>query len=277
MAPITASMGAEVTDVDLADLADDQFAEIEQALYRHGLLVFRHQQMGHADQEALTLRFGQYGVDAFTEGVPGHPDIQPVTREPGPPLPIFFGANWHSDSPFLPQPPSISMLRSVEVPPWGGDTLYTSSRQAYEALSDGMKALLDGLRGLYSRTHLTRAREQWADDQTRPFDVSPVEHDLLSAVSHPLVRTHPVTGVKSLFVDENYTLGIDGLKREEAVPILRYLVDHVTSPAFHCRIRWEPDMLALWDNRLVLHQAFDDYAPHRREMYRSTVLGEVPA
>lgn len=274
--PIAAAMGAEVSAVDLAQLDDEQFAEIERALYRHGLLVFRNQKIDHSDQEMLTLRFGEFGVDAYTDGVPGHPDIQPVIREPGPPLPIFFGANWHTDSPFLPRPPSISILRSAEVPPWGGDTLYTSTRQGYESLSDGMKELLTGLRGLYSRAHLARARALWDDDQTRPFDVAPVEHDLLEATSHPLIRTHPVTGDKCLFVDQNYTLGIEGLHRREAAPILAYLVEHVTQPEFNCRIRWEPDMLAMWDNRLVLHQGFDDYAPHRRELYRSTVLGEIP-
>jgi taurine dioxygenase len=270
-------MGAEVRGVDLADVDDERFAEIEQALYRHGLLVFPDQSLTHADQDAFTRRFGEHGVDAYTDGVPGHPDITPNIREPGPPLPIFFGANWHTDSPFLPRPPSISMLRSVEIPPFGGDTLYTSTRQAYEDLSDGMKQLLGGLRGLFSRAHLTRAKEQWNDDPTRPFDVAPVEYDLRDATPHPLVRTHPVTGEKSLYIDQNYTIGIEGLKRVEAAPILAYLLDHVTNPAYQCRLRWQPDMLAMWDNRLVLHQAFDDYAPHRRETYRSTVLGEVPA
>jgi taurine dioxygenase len=270
-------MGADVGGVDLAALDDETFAEIERALYHHGLLVFRGQPLSHAEHDELTLRFGPHGVDAYTDGVPGHPDIQPNSREAGPYRGIFFGANWHTDSPFLPRPPSISMLRSVEVPPYGGDTLYTSSRQAYEALSDGMKALLDGLQGLYSRSHLTRARQQWEEDPSRPFDIAPVEHDLRQAVTHPLVRTHPVTGAKALYVDQNYTLGIEGMKREEAAPIIRYLVDHATRPEFNCRIRWENDMLAMWDNRLVLHQAFDDYGPFRRETYRSTVLGEVPA
>jgi alpha-ketoglutarate-dependent taurine dioxygenase len=273
---LAASMGANVRGVDLADVDDARFAEIGRALYHHGLLVFPDQALGHADQEALTLRFGEHGVDAYTEGVPGFPNIQPVIREAGPARPIFFGANWHTDSPFLPRPPAISMLRSVEVPPFGGDTLYTSTRQAYADLSDGMKRLLDGLRGLYSRTHLMRAVDQWEQDQSRPFDISPVEYDLREAAAHPLVRTHPVTGEKALYVDENYTLGIEGMKRVEAAPILQYLLGHVTKADFLCRVRWEPDMLVMWDNRLVLHQAFDDYAPHRREMYRSTVLGEVP-
>ncbi|MDH3680042.1 MAG: TauD/TfdA family dioxygenase [Acidimicrobiia bacterium] len=274
--PIASAMGAEVSDVDLARLDDEQFEEIRRALYHHGLLSFRGQRLDHGDQEALTVRFGPHGVDAFTDGVVGHPDIQPVVREPGPELPIFFGANWHTDSPFLPQPPAISMLRSVEVPPYGGDTLFTSTRLAYERLSPGMRELLSGLRGLYTRAHLTRAKEQWDDDPSRRFDLSPVERDLTDATSHPLVRTHPETGTRSLYVDVNYTIGIEGLHRAEAAPILDYLVRHTTQPAFTCRVRWEPDMVVMWDNRLVLHQAFDDFAGYRREMYRSTVLGEVP-
>ena len=276
VAPIASAMGAEVTAVDLGEIDDETFAEIERALYHHGLLVFRGQRLTHAEHDELTRRFGEHGVDAYTEGVPGHRHIQPNSREPGEHRGIFFGANWHTDSPFLPRPPSISMLRSVDVPPYGGDTLYASTRQAYEALSPGMKALLDGLRGLYSRSHLARATEQWQEDPSRPFELAPVEYDLRDAMPHPLVRSHPVSGTKSLYVDENYTLGIEGLKREEAMPILRYLVGHVTRPEFHCRIRWENDMLAMWDNRLVVHQAFDDYGPFRRETYRSTVLGEVP-
>jgi taurine dioxygenase len=276
VAPISSAMGAEVTGCDLAALDDDTFAEIERALYHHGLLVFRDQHLSHGDHDALTRRFGEHGVDAYTDGVPGFRDIQPNSREAGEYRGIFFGANWHTDSPFLDRPPSISMLRSVDVPPYGGDTLYTSTRQGYESLSDGMKALIGDLNGLYSRSHLVRARTQWEEDPSRPFDLAPVEHDLREAVVHPLVRTHPVTGLRSLYVDENYILGIEGLTRGEAAPLLRFLVEHTTRPEFHCRIRWTPDMLAMWDNRLVLHQAFDDYGPFRRETYRSTVLGEIP-
>lgn len=275
--PIGSALGAEVSGVDLARLDSEQFADISEALYHHGLLCFRRQRLGHADQEALTVRFGPHGVDAFTDGVDGYPNIQPVVREPGPELPIFFGANWHTDSPFLARPPALSMLRSVEVPPYGGDTLFTSTRLAYERLSSGMQELLAGLRGLHTRAHLVRAKAQWDDDPSRRFDPSPVERDLSDAIAHPLVRTHPETGTKALYVDENYTIGIEGLHREEAAPILDYLVRHITQPAFNCRVRWEPDMLLIWDNRLVLHQAFDDFAGFRREMYRSTVLGEVPS
>lgn len=275
--PIAAAMGAEVVGVDLRTLSDAQFADIETALYHHGLLVFRRQPLTHAAQEAFTERFGEHGTDAYTSGVEGHPNIQPVIREPGPELPLFFGANWHTDSPFLDRPPAISMLRSVETPPYGGDTWYAATRIAYERLSPAYQRLLEGLRGLYTRSHLVRARQVWEADPSVRFDLVATEADLAAATPHPLVRTHPRTGARSLFVDVNYTLGIEGMTRAEAAPILRHLVEHVTQPAFCCRIRWEPDMLAVWDNRLVIHQAFDDYGDHRREMYRSTVLGEIPA
>lgn len=275
--PLASALAAEVHEVDLSSLDDETFAQIESALYRYGVLVFSGQRISHADQVALTLRFGEHGVDAFTDGVEGYRAIQPVIREPGPGAPLFFGARWHTDSPFLERPPAISMLRSVEVPPFGGDTLFSSSRSAYQALSEGMKRLLEPLQGLYSRTHLTRAMEQWREDTARALDISPVEQDLAVATAHPLVRTHPVTEEKALYVDENYTIGIAGMHRREAEPIIRYLVSHVTQPILQFRLRWQPDMLVIWDNRLVIHQAFDDFAPHRREMYRSTVLGEVPA
>ncbi len=275
--PIASAMGAEIGAVDLCDLSEAQFAEIEAALYHYGMVCFRGQHLDHAHQEAFTRRFGAHGVDAYTTGVAGYPDVQPVIREPGPELPIFFGANWHTDSPFLERPPKISMLRSVEVPPYGGDTWYASTQRAYEELSPAYQRLLDGLVGLYTRSHLARARQVWEANPTVPFDLAPIEADLVEATRHPLVRTHPVTGAKALFVDVNYTLGIEGLTRAEATPILQYLIAHITQPRYVCRLRWEPNMLALWDNRLVIHQAFDDFAGHRREMYRTTVLGEVPA
>ncbi len=264
-------------EVDLAALDDNVFAQIEAALFRFGVLVFPAQRISHADQVALTKRFGEHGVDAFTDGVDGYREIQPVIREPGPGAPLFFGARWHTDSPFLERPPAVSMLRSVEVPPFGGDTLFSSSRAAYLDLSAGMQTLLEPLQGLYSRTHLTRAMEQWREDPERALDISPIEQDLAAATPHPLIRTHPATGEKALYVDENYTIGIAGLHRREAEPLVSYLISHVTRPIYQFRLRWQPDMLVIWDNRLVIHQAFDDFAPHRREMYRSTVLGEVPA
>ncbi len=280
-APMAAAMGAEVCGIDLGRLddhphADACFAEIEAALYRHGLLVFRDQSLDHASQEAFTLRFGEHGVDAYTEGIAGHPNVQPVIREPGPLRSAFFGLGWHTDSPFLPEPPAISMLRSVEVPPFGGDTMYANSRLALDSLSAGMKQLLTGLRGLYGRSHIARAVDITKANPDAPFDVAPVEADLIGAMSHPLVRTHPVTGERALYVDATYTVGIEGLTRAEAKPILEFLLRHVTQPLFQSRLRWAPNTLAIWDNRLVLHQAFDDFESPRREMYRTTVLGEVP-
>lgn len=275
--PIAAALGAEVEGVDLRHVTAEQFSEMSSALFRHGLLVFRDQALSHGDQDALTRRFGEHGVDAFTTGVPEYRHVAPVLREPGSGQQVFFGEGWHTDSPFLPQPPSISMLRSVEVPPWGGDTLFTSTRQAYESLSDGMKDLLLGCRTLFSRTHISRNQVLWKENTDLPYEPIPVESDLVGARSHPLVRTHPVTGHRALYLDGTYSVGIDGLRRAEAEPVLRFLLDHITSPEFHCRIRWTPNMLAIWDNRLVLHRAFSDPSSHRREMYRTTVLGEVPS
>lgn len=274
--PFAAAMGAEVSNVDLGNLSDAAFDEIEHALYRHSLLVFRNQEIGHAEHNALTHRFGSSAVDAYTEGLPDFPYIQPVIREPAPPSPVFFGKNWHTDSPFLERPPAISMLRSVETPDFGGDTAFTSTRQAYARLSQGMQNLLDGLRVYYSRSHTERAVEIYEDNPSRPFDIVPIEEDYEHAVTHPLIRTHPVTGDKALYVDDLYCIGIEGLERIEAEPILRYLVQHNTMAECQCRLRWEPGMLAMWDNRSVLHQAFSDFAPARREMYRSIVEGEVP-
>lgn len=274
--PLTTALGAELTGVDLADATDDQFAEVERALYEYKVVFCRDQGMDHAGQDAFTRRFGEHGVDAYTEGVPGHRDVQPVIREADERPVAVFGGSWHMDQPFLERPPSIAILRSVETPPWGGDTLYANTALAYRTLSDEMRRVVDTLRVQFTRSHGTRARETVAKHPETPYDLTPLESDLLDAVDHPMVRTHPVTGERALYVDCVYAVGIKGMPRTEAVPLLELLGSHITQPLLTCRLRWEPNMVAMWDNRLVIHFAMNDCHGFRREFYRTTVLGEVP-
>jgi alpha-ketoglutarate-dependent taurine dioxygenase len=285
--PLAAAMGAEIVGVQLAHLTDAQFAEVRAALFRHKMIYFRGQALRHAEHERFSLRFGPFAPDAYTKGVADHPDVQPVIREADVRAGVVFGSGWHTDSPFLAEPPAISMLYGVEVPPWGGDTIWANAALAYATLSDTMKALLAPLRVRMSmRGVVETARAHQAPDETPlgrlaatrgqaglPADVA----RKVEGSGHPLVRTHPVTGEKALYCDETYATGIDGLTAEEAAPLLQFLVRHITQPAFTCRLRWEAGTFVLWDNRLCVHQAFNDTDGFRRELYRTTVAGEVPA
>lgn len=284
--PLAAAMGAEIGGVDCSTMTDTQFAEIEQALFRHKMIFFRNQPISHGDQSAFSRRFGPFAEDAYTKGVEGFPEVQPVIKEADERTGFLFGSGWHTDSPFLPQPPAISTLRSIQIPPFGGDTIWANSALAYATLSDTMKAMLQGLRvhmsirkGLASAQNHAPANDTAIGRLAKTKGMASYPADLQAKIDgsyHPLVRTHPVTGEKALYCDVTYACGIEGMKDEESTPILNYLVSHITQPAFTCRLRWEKDMFVMWDNRICVHQAFNDYDGYRREMYRTTISGEVP-
>lgn len=284
--PLAAAMGAEIRGVDLANLTDDQFAEIEAALFRHKMIYLRGQKMGHGDHEAFSLRFGPFAEDAYTSGVPGHRNVHPLIKEADDRSKAIFGGGWHTDSPFLDKPPAITSLRSVEIPPYGGDTIWCNCALAYAALSPAYRRLIDGLRVQFSMQQVLHNAQVAAELRDNPIgrlaatkDLAQLPEDIqrkLKGNLHPLVRTHPRTGEKALYVDDAYAVGLEGMDEAEAEPILQFLVRHITQPAFTCRLRWETDMMVVWDNRLVVHQAFNDYFGYRRELYRVTVAGEAP-
>ena len=285
--PLAAAMGAEIAGVDLSNLTDEQFAEIEAALFRHKMIYIRGQRMSHADHEAFSLRFGPFAEDAYTSGVPGHRNVHPLIKEADDRSTAIFGGGWHTDSPFLAEPPSITSLRSVEIPPFGGDTIWCNSALAYAALSPAYKRLIDPLRVQFSMQRVLRNAHEGAEVRDNPIgrlaatkSLAELPEDIKRKVKgnlHPLVRTHPRTGEKALYIDAAYAVGLEGMTDAEAEPILDFLVEHLTQPAFTCRLRWEVDMMVLWDNRLCIHQAFNDYFGHRRELYRVTVAGEGPS
>jgi alpha-ketoglutarate-dependent taurine dioxygenase len=255
--PLAAAMGAQISGVALARLSDEQFAEIRHALFRHKMIYFRGQKLTHGEQEQFSLRFGPFAVDAFNEGVTGHRDVHPLIKEADDASKMVFADGWHTDSPFLPEPPSITILRSIQVPPFGGDTMWANSALAYRMLSSAYRRMIQDLRVRFSlREDLTRK---------------------ITGNTHPLIRTHPATGEKALYVDTSYAIGIEDMLPEESAPIIRFLGEHITQPAFTCRLRWEPDMVALWDNRLCVHQAYNDHQGYRRELYRTAVVGEKRA
>ena len=284
--PLAAAMGAEIRGVDLASINDAQFAEVQHALFRHKMIYFRQQTLTHEQHEAFSLRFGPFAEDAYTSGVPGHRNVHPLIKEADDKSKMVFGEGWHTDSPFLPEPPAITALYSVVIPPFGGDTIWANSALAYASLSDTYRQMIQGLKVHFSIREVMKAAQESVELRDSPIgqlaasrQSTQLSESLIRKINgntHPLVRTHPVTGEKALYVDGAYAIGIEGMEPEESAPLLAFLVEHIIQHAFTCRLRWEPKTLAIWDNRLCIHQAFNDYFGYRRELYRTTVAGEKP-
>jgi taurine dioxygenase len=251
------------------------------------MIYLRDQNMNHADQEAFTLRFGDFGIDAYTTGTEGHRNVQPVVKEADTRTQMIFGSGWHTDSPFMEAPPAISMLFGAEIPPYGGDTIWCNTVLAYQYLSDTMKQVIAPLKVHMSAAFVVgqlnemNRSQQSEGGKAEPTKFGDMALDVNSKAMvdgwyHPMVRTHPKSGEKALYVDHTYSHGIEGMTDAEAQALLEFLKDHVSQPAFSCRLRWAPKTFTVWDNRICIHQAFNDHDGFRREMYRTTVMGEVP-
>ena len=279
--PLAAAMGAEVLDTDVRTLSDDAFDELQQALFHHKMIYLRNQSLTPDDQAQFTLRFGEFGTDAYTTGLPGYPDVQPVVKEAQTKSKMIFGGGWHTDSAFLEEPPSISLLYGVEIPPYGGDTTWYNTALAYESLTPAMRAMLAPLKVHMSGIKVVNSMRKLAKDAAGMDAMGDIQLELdiqamIDGQFHPLVRRHPNSGEVALYCDDVYAQGIEGMTEYEARPLLNFLVAHITQEIFCCRLRWEANMLVLWDNRICLHRAFNDYDGFRREMHRTTVKGERP-
>ena len=272
--PLASAMGAEVV-ADLRSLSDAAFVELQDALWRHKMVFLRDQHLNHAEHEGFARRWGEFATDAYTQGVPGHRNVQPVIKEADARSKGLFGSGWHTDSPFLAEPPSVTILRSVEIPPYGGDTVWANCALAYRMLSPAMQAMLRPLRVRMSAAANMITQKQ-ADGKELAFADDAQRSAAAEGTAHPLVRTHPETGELALYVDEVYADRIEGMSAAESRPILDFLVRHITQHAFTCRLRWEPGMVVAWDNRAALHIAANDYDGYRREMYRTTIAGAAP-
>ena len=274
--PLSAAMGAEVVGVRLPDLDDVAFEELKQALYRHKMLFLRDQRLTHAEHEAFAARLGPFAIDAYTQGVPGHREVHPIIKEAETKAASLFGGGWHTDSPFLAEPPSITTLRSVEVPPFGGDTSWVNCALAFRHLSPVYQEMLRPLRVWMSASNNHATQEKLLGKAIPFADQEQFEQGQRGSY-HPLVRTHPETGEESLYICDTYAAGIEGVTTFAARPIIEFLVQHATQHAFACRLRWEAGMIAMWDNRSTMHLGPNDYDGYRREMYRTTTAGGVPA
>ncbi len=270
--PMTGVLGAEIEGVDLAgELSDDLMAAIRTALVEHHVIVFRDQDLSMDQQLAFGRRFGELDTHPFVHGNDHHPEILDVITEPDDR--INFGGGWHTDVTFLPEPDMGSILYAVEVPPSGGDTLFANQHAAYDALSDKMQAMIDDLVAIHTAGH------QYGEGGTSTLSKAMKTRNAdrsAETVEHPVVRTHPESGRKGLYVNRAFTTRIRKLSADESHAMLTFLNRHAVKEAFTCRLVWEPGTLAMWDNRSVQHYALHDYAGHRRVMRRITVKGDRP-
>lgn len=279
VAPLSGFIGAEVGGVDFSQEPDDAvWAEIERAFLDHSVLVFRDQDLTPERHKAVARRFGPFTPVPFIKTLDEHPEIIEIVREPreweatGV---INFGGEWHSDFSFMAEPAKASLLYAREVPPHGGDTLWASGFAAYRTLSAGMRQTLEGLRAVHSgrRSYGSGGRFAGGKDAAMSVKTS-AEGD--AEVVHPIIRTQVETGRKALWVNEVYTIRIDGWTEEESAPLIGWLHQHMIRPQHTCRVRWAPRTLTIWDNRSTQHFALDDYPDHRRVMHRITTKGERP-
>ncbi|HEY8616509.1 TauD/TfdA family dioxygenase [Phenylobacterium sp.] len=275
--PEPSGFGAEITGLDLSRPLDrEQLAEVKAAWAAHAVVRFPDQPLDLDQLEAFTLQIGPFGEDPFIKPMPGRPNVLELRREPDEKA-TNFGAGWHSDWSFQPTPPAATLLHSEVVPHVGGDTLFCDCTRAYEALSPTMRSMLAPLRAVHSAGRAYGTKGVFARETERRTMQIIVSEEADKTHTHPLVRTHPVTGRKALFISPVYTLGIEGLSPQESQAILGYLFGHMTQDAFVYRHRWRPRMLLMWDNRCTMHLAEGGYDGHLRVMHRTTVAGDVPA
>ncbi|KAH8807477.1 taurine dioxygenase [Xylogone sp. PMI_703] len=265
---VAGSLGAEIHGVDLRSLSNDEVKKIRQALLDHKVIFFRNQDLDPAAFRAFTAHFGKPVPYPFVKGLDGFPEIVQILKRKD--ETINFGGIWHSDTSYFEEPPMGSVLLARELPPYGGDTLFANQVAAYEALSDGLKKTLSGLRAINTSAKADASRTR--EDRIRE---SGVKSDDLEA-SHPVVRTHPETGQKVLYVNVAHTARFDGWTEEESAPLLAYLFAHQIKPEFTCRFRWEPNSIAFWDNRAAQHNPINDYHGFERRMHRITLAGDRP-
>jgi taurine dioxygenase len=261
---LTTVIGAEVGNIDLSKpLSDRQLDEIRRALAENLVIFFRDQQLTPQQHLAFGRLFGELHLHPAAPHEPGLPELMTIHADKN--SPRANGEGWHSDVSCDPTPPMGTILYITQCPPKGGDTLFASMYVAYEALSDRMKTYLAGLTAIHDGEHVYRGL----------FDGQP-EKAAYPRAEHPVIRTHPVTGRKGLYVNRGFTTRILGIPIDESDAILRYLYEHMENPLFQCRFRWEPNSVAFWDNRCAQHRALWDYWPHTRSGTRVTIKGDRP-
>ena len=261
---LTPETGAEVFDIDLSkDATPEVISDIQHLLVTYGAVFFRDQVLSRDQHRDLGSQFGNLHIHPAAPAPEGYPEILVIHADAShkgtAPL------HWHSDVSCDPEPPAASMLYLRTVPDVGGDTMFSNMYLAYDALSEPMKKYLDGMTAIHA-----------GDTYRSGFYKTEAEGGKVPVSEHPVVRTHPVTGRKALFVNPGFTRQLNGLLRRESAELLRFLFDHVNDPHFICRFNWQPNSIAFWDNRCVQHYPIDDYFPALRTGDRITIAGDRP-
>ena len=272
LTPLSSALGAQIEGVDLTQpLSLEQRDAIEQALLTHQVIFFKNQSITPQQQARFAANFGDLHIHPIYPNVPEQPEVLVLDTAV---TDVRDNAVWHTDVTFLPTPAMGAVLSAKQLPAFGGDTLWASGIAAFEGLSKPLQRLLDGLTATHDFTksfpleRFGSTPEDFARwDQTRKNN---------PPLSHPVIRTHPVSGRKSLFVNEGFTTRINELSEAESEAILKLLFAHSTRPEYTIRWRWQQNDVAFWDNRVTQHYAVDDYRPNRRVMHRATILGDAP-
>lgn len=269
---LSPAIGAVLSGVNLAEPASDSLiGDIRQALLKHQVIFFEGQDLSPSQQAAFARRFGDLHVHPLYDHTEGDPAIMVIDNHVDNPTDNNY---WHTDVTFIDTPPMGSILHARQLPPTGGDTMWSSMTAAYQALSAPMRRFLEGLEAVhdfaYAFTPDGLAGSQAGREQyEKAVAANP-------PVLHPVVRTHPETGEPCLFVNSVFTRRIKGLRGEESKALMAFLNAHIQKPEFVVRWRWTPGAVAFWDNRNTQHRAVDDFLPHRRVMHRATILGDKP-
>ena len=268
---IAGSLGAEITGVDLSQGVSAALAqEIRAVFLEHLVIFFRDQHLSTSQFMALAQSMGEPVEYPFVKGLEGYPkviEVKKLEHERH-----NFGGIWHSDTTYLPQPPMGSMLYAQVLPPHGGDTIFANQYQAYDELSEEIKQTIEGLKGISSsaKADVSKTREDRLKTDAKQAQPSSIESH------HPVVRTHPETGRKALYVNVAHTAGIVGMPPEQSEPLLQHLFQHQVKPEYTCRFQWRAGSLAFWDNRCTQHYPVNDYHGYRRILHRITLAGDTP-
>jgi taurine dioxygenase len=269
VSPLTGALGAEISGVQLGTLNEAQFAEVHAAFLQHQVVFFRDQDITREQHKAFGRRFGGLHVHPFLQPLKdeGHPEFVVLESDEKHP---FVAEAWHSDVTFQDAPPLGSVLRCVAAPEFGGDTMWANMYAAYEALSSAMQRLIEGLTAIHD-TSRTFSRDTYKTEH-----IGGKRAEQVVSAEHPVVRTHPETGRKALFVNSTFTDSITGMKSAESAALLGFLYRHIESPDFSCRFRWRKNSVAFWDNRCTQHRVVADNLAAYRRMERVTINGDKP-
>lgn len=267
--PTAGALGAEIHGIDLRQASPDMYAEVRRLMVEYGVIFFRDQAISPAQHKALAESFGPLQTHPAYNTVEGFPEI--TILESTPDMPTKIEA-WHTDMTFRRHPPMGAVLRSRIVPPKGGDTLWSCAAAAYEGLSGAMQNFLSGLTAMHDFAY--GFKESLAEPGGRERLAKALED--YPPVEHPVIRTHPESGRKVIFVNSLFTTHITGMKAAESRSLLAFLYEHLATPEYTCRFRWQDNSVAIWDNRSTQHKPINDYFPAPRRLERITIDGDKP-